>query len=722
MNLEVSRRTVSVGLASIPFAAVAPAFQTSGSRLATIENDLLTLTNGLVRRVLRLPTPARPRLATVDYRPVEERSRFFSGAKNEWTWEALEFGFRMDGREYGHASGWALAGLQNVRAPHGGEGVELVLRSADALVEASLRYLLYPGSTVMRKRLTIKNLSSASVPLEDLDVESFTLEHYHPGTHGWVYSDYGRRKSLAPFQGGRQDSLVALHNPDWGQGVVLGNEAPGVMKYIGVNDGALRFRAGLARSDAPLPFRRWLDAGESYVAPQVFSLVYAGHRRFETVLSTQIPQFVRKHMGTRLSAYPRKPTFVYNTWEPFQKNIDEKLVMELATSAAAAGAKTFVIDDGWQDIYGDWNVDQAKFPRGLRPVMDHIKRLGMKPGLWISIGSAETRSKVFREHPEWFVRNAEGRHYSVHADADTDKMTACMSTGWRGYMQQLLNRLVREHGLEYVKLDFAVVTSPYQYDPAKAGCYAPGHPGHHDRAESLSTNYDHLWTLFDAFKAQHPHVFIDCTFETMGGNQLIDYAMLQHAEGNWLSNFVQADELNDLRVRNMAWWRSPAMPATSLVIGNSRLNDVGFEMHLKSLAGSLPIFLGDPRAMSDTARALSKRYSDFFARVQMKHDAFSFRQDLEGFGEPSEGAWDGFQRINLDTLSGGLVGVFRHGAREPSRRAYVSWLAPDRRYAVRRIDGSEVLRATGRELRDTGWDVTIAALYGGELFEVSEAA
>jgi alpha-galactosidase len=108
--------------------------------------------------------------------------------------------------------------------------------------------------------------------------------------------------------------------------------------------------------------------------------------------------------------------------------------------------------------------------------------------------------------------------------------------------------------------------------------------------------------------------------------------------------------------------------------------------------------------------------------VQMKHDAFSFRQDLDGFGEPSEGAWDGFQRINLDTLSGGLVGVFRHGAREPSRRAYVSWLAPDRRYAVRRIDGSEVLRATGRELRDTGWDVTIAALYGGELFEVSEAA
>ena len=687
--------------------------------VAQLDKDVLTLSNGEVRRVLRLPTADRPRLATIDYRPTSQRSRFFTGAKEEWSWEAMEFGFRFGGRSYGPESGWSLVRMHDAAAPHGGRGVELVLQSEDRRVEAAVRYLLYPGSPVMRKRLTVKNLTAERVALEDVDVESFKLEPYHPGTHGWIYSDYGRRKSLAPFSGGRQDSLVALHNPDWGEGVVLGNEAPGVMKYIGVNDGALRFRAGLARSDAALPFRRWLDPGERYAAPQVFSLVYAGHTRFETMLSTAIPDFVRKHMGIRLSAYSKKPTYVYNTWEPFQKNIDEKLVMKLATAAAAAGAKTFVIDDGWQDVYGDWNVDRAKFPNGLRPVMNHIKRLGMKPGLWISIGSAETRSRVFEQHPEWFVRNAEGRPYSVHADADSDKMTACMSTGWRGYMQQLLGRLVREHGLEYVKLDFAVVTSPYQYDPAKAGCYAKEHPGHHDRAESLSANYDHLWALFDAFKADHPHVFIDCTFETMGGNQLIDYAMLQHAEGNWLSNFVQADQVNDLRVRNMAWWRSPAMPATALVIGNSRLNDAGFEMHLKSLAGSLPIFLGDPRAMSPEARQLSKLYSDFFARMQARHDSFSFRQDLEGFGEPAEGAWDGFQRINTDTRSGGIAGVFRHGAKEEKRRAFISWLDHGRTYAVRKVDGSLVVVATGRQLQDTGIEVVIPSRYGGELFEVT---
>ena len=39
-----------------------------------------------------------------------------------------------------------------------------------------------------------------------------------------------------------------------------------------------------------------------------------------------------------------------------------------------------------------------------------------------------------------------------------------------------------------------------------------------------------------------------------------------------------------------------------------------------------------------------------------------FRQDLAGFGEPREGQWDGYQRINTETQSGGLVG------RVPSRR------------------------------------------------------
>ena len=49
----------------------------------------------------------------------------------------------------------------------------------------------------------------------------------------------------------------------------------------------------------------------------------------------------------------------------------------------------------------------------------------------------------------------------------------------------------------------------------------------------------------------------------------------------------------------MAWWRSPAIPATALMIGNPEMQDKGWEMHLKSLADTLPIMLGEPRKLSD---------------------------------------------------------------------------------------------------------------------------
>ena len=147
-----------------------------------------------------------------------------------------------------------------------------------------------------------------------------------------------------------------------------------------------------------------------------------------------------------------------------------------------------------------------------------------------------------------------------------------------------------------------------------------------------------------SFMKAKPELFIDCTFETMGGTQLIDYALLKHAEGDWLSNFEGAvGEKTDIRIRNMAWWRSPAIPATSLVIGNPQMQDPGWETHIKSIAGALPIMLGDPRKLSDADQKKYRGYADWLQQMEAKYGIMSFRQDLPGFGEPMEGMWDGFQ-------------------------------------------------------------------------------
>ncbi len=67
---------------------------------------------------------------------------------------------------------------------------------------------------------------------------------------------------------------------------------------------------------------------------------------------------------------------------------------------------------------------------------------------------------------------------------------------------------------------------------------------------------------------------------------MMDYAIAQHAEGNWLSNFEDPSPVGPLRIRQIAWWRSPALPASSLVIGNMPIDEPDFMFGFKSLIGT----------------------------------------------------------------------------------------------------------------------------------------
>ncbi|MCF0069714.1 alpha-galactosidase [Dyadobacter sp. CY261] len=670
----------------------------------------LSLTNGLVSRTIHLPGSAGS-FYTTSYKPVQGDFKYFEK-------KSQEFQFEINNKAYSGDGLWSLKNIRKATDERAGQGVSVTLLSGDQLVEVTLTYLLYPSLPVIRKNLTVKNLSAKPVQLESVDVEKLTVTPYYATTFSWICHDYGRRRSIGPYDGNMQDALVTVHNSDWQQGIVIGNEASGVVKHTSVFWDERVILSGLTHKDARYPFRKHIAPGASFTTPQVFTMVYNNHKDPDEILNTAVADFVRKHMGIRLSELKQKPTFVYNTWVPFRKEINEKLVMELAKAAADAGMKEFVIDDGWADNYGDWIIDKKKFPNGLKPVFDYIKSLGMKPGLWVSVGSASPESKVYKAHPEWFVLDEKQQPANLHED-DKNMRTACFGTPWRGYIKDVLLKLALEYGLEYLKLDFTVVTSTYRFGNKVTGCYATGHKGHKDHHESLYANYEEVWALFDELHAAKPSLFIDCTFETMGGLQLIDYAMLKHAEGDWLSNFYGPGTQVDLRVRNMAWWRSPAIPATALVIGNPEMQDEGWALHVKSLVGALPIMLGDPRKLSGKTLEEYRGYADWLQRMENSHQIMTYRQDLAGFGEPKEGTWDGFQRINTETGSGGTVGVFRQGGTDNERQVTIQYLDREKIYTVKEIFASEpIISATGRELSATGFKVRIEKAYDGKLLEV----
>ena len=637
-----------------------------------------------------------------------------------------EFAFRVDGKMYAGWSAWKDVASEKFEGGDGSRTVRVTGVSSDGGVGFELAYTTYPGLALVRKTLSVENRGEKEFFVTDVDVETFRLGRAVGCTNTRTLRRFARYREEGPYIGNWNDPLVVIHDYARRNGMAIGNEGVSVMKRTTTFQDGDYVVAGTAHTDSPFPFKRRVKPGEKWTADPVFTAPYSNCDDPTRAVEGPVADYVRKYMGVRVERIPKKPMFVYNTWMPFRTNVDAKLVRELADAAAACGVEEFVIDDGWQVNVsdgkygkGDWAVDERKFPGGLKPTFDYIKSKGMRPGLWVSLAFAGPSSRPLAEHPEWFAKDKSGQPANLH-NIHGNERTACMATPWRECIRDKILALVKDHGLAYVKLDLAIATSAYVYDDARTGCYATDHPGHAEHDDSYAAIFESCMKLFDELHEAAPDLFIDCTFETAGRMYLMDYGIAKHAEGNWLSNLAHgATGQGRVQMRDLAWGRTPALPATSLVIGNLGMNGPGHMLSFKSLAGALPIMLGDPRELTAAERAEYREWSAWLKGLEKRHAFMSFRQDLPGFGEPQEGAWDGFARVNTETKSGGLVGVFRRNAADRSRRVAVRGLDPNAKYAILKgAKGERIAEMTGRVLEDDGFEAVLPERCDGELYEI----
>ncbi len=695
--------------------------------ICTRQGDVITLDNGVVRRVISVEngsihTSSMTLLSSDkvgDSRTLTESPSFVSGGP--------EFAFLLDGVSNDGDSGWSLTAVKSASGKNGGSGVILRLAGkgdGNAGLNLEVVYLLYPSSPVIHKCLIFHNTTSDARKLESVDVEALMLQGLVNPT---VYSDFCRIPHNGSWHGGPYDPLMAVCDNAVRKGVLVGNEAPSVLKRTEFTSDGSVITVGLTRTKEDFAFRKWLGAGESWTSPWTFLAPYRGEDSSNDALNGVVNDFVRNRLDVRLPKIPRLSTLMYNTWNPFYDNLQEPMVLQMVDAAADCGVDIFTIDAGWYGQYdggwlgnvGDYTPDTRKFPHGLKPVMAAIRRKGMRPGLWIGIAQVTRQSPLLKEHPEWFIRNEQGEIVQRHVNGETSQsyVTACLTTGYYDHIKGVILGLVRELGLEYVKLDLGIAVGAYVSDPNQSGCFAKDHP-HRDRQESYLEIYRRCFDLFDDIHREFPHLYIDCTFETVGRMNLEDYAFCLHAEGNWLSNFQDPQPENAMIVRDLAWNRSPAMPAGALIIGNMRLDDPRWDVVIASTNCGMPIVCGDLRNIAPADRARVKSWAQWTREAQERHRYLLYRQDLPGFDEPANGRWDGFARINTDTHTGGIVGVFRQGADQAEHLVTIPGLNPKWRYSVLTPDNRIALTASGAYLTNTGFRVSFANLYDGTLFEI----
>lgn len=87
----------------------------------------------------------------------------------------------------------------------------------------------------------------------------------------------------------------------------------------------------------------------------------------------------------------------------------------------------FQLDDGYFTHIGDFNDINSKFPNGLNFLFNRINESGFKGGIWTAPFFAEKKSKLFKQHRDWFLKHK-----------DTNKMLKVhFGASWNVYLYGL---------------------------------------------------------------------------------------------------------------------------------------------------------------------------------------------------------------------------------------------------------------------------------------------
>ncbi len=154
-----------------------------------------------------------------------------------------------------------------------------------------------------------------------------------------------------------------------------------------------------------------------------------------------------------------RKTLVWGSWnDGIFRNISEELILTEAKYLRDhfPTVKWIQIDDGYATMNksahglgmpyeGEEGVDHVKLPNGLRGLSDKIRELGLRPAIWIG-GFCPTVSKIYQEHPEWFMDYT----YRVTHTAPLDVSQPVV----REYIQYAMRTLCRDYGFDAVKHDF----------------------------------------------------------------------------------------------------------------------------------------------------------------------------------------------------------------------------------------------------------------------------
>ncbi len=574
--------------------------------------------------------------------------------------------------------------------------LRLTLKDAHTGLIAQLNYAIFDDCPAILRSarlvngggapLTVTRALSLCLDLPDDGWDLITL------SGGWARERAVCRRALAPGEQGvatrsgasslQTSPFMALVRPDTTEtagaaiGVSLvysGNFAASVaVTQFGTA------RATIGVNDRDFAWR--LMPGEAFQTPEAAMVISdAGiggmSRGFHRLWQNHL--LPRRWIG-------RPRPILLNSWEAAYFDFDEDKLVSIAAAAAEAGARLFVMDDGWfgrrnddTNSLGDWFANPQKLPGGLSRLGERIRALGMQFGIWMEPEMVSPDSDLYRAHPDWCLR-IPGR------EDITSRHQLILDLGRKevqDFVCDAVSRTLQESGAAYLKWDMN-----RNFTNIGSASLPTDRQGEIPHRYILG-----LYAVMARLTAEFPEVLFEgCA----SGGGRFDAGMLYYVPQIWCSDNTDALCRCSIQYGTSLVFPPSTMGSHVSAVPNHQTGRVTpLETRFAVALGGCFGYELDPRMLSDEEREALRGQVAFAEETQalrLYGDFYRLRSPFEG----NETAWLSVSPDRAEALFTAVRDRARPNAMPPLIR--LQGLDPNRRYRVAEtgevFGGDELMR------------------------------
>ncbi len=342
-------------------------------------------------------------------------------------------------------------------------------------------------------------------------------------------------------------------------------------------------------------------------------------------------------------------------------------------------------DRTWYTHVGNWTIDEARFPNGLRPVSDAIHAVGAKFILWFEPERVYEGSKIFKEHPEWLLKLPESKNFLFNLGNKDARL----------WLTDYISDFFVKEGVDYYRQDFNM--NPMGYWKAND---KPDREG-----ISEIRHIEGLYAFWDSLLVRFPNLIID---NCASGGRRIDLETVSRSSPLWRTDY-QYGESNGYQCHT--YGLNFYLPL------HGTCNKVNSPYGFRSSMSSAMALMWDINSSDISILQMQKCILDFKRLRPYYYGDYYPLTSTENI--TLDNVWLAYQ-LNRSQKGDGIIMAFRwQDCLEESIQVKMRGLDPNANYELLDDDSGTKVAKTGSELM-TGFELSIQEKLGSLLISYKQ--